>query len=70
MQGIHGSVLDVLAEKLSFPQASQTVFCVDVPKKNEPRHEKTGLRDFRPGPTLTRLYNHTRWLEARNFGFR
>ena len=31
---------------------------------NEPRHEKTGLRGFRPGPTQTRLYSHTRWLEA------
>ena len=30
----------------------------------EPRCEKTGLRGFRPGPTQTRLYNHTRWLEA------
>ena len=30
----------------------------------EPRSEKTGLRGFRPGPTQTRLYNHTRWLEA------
>ena len=29
---------------------------------NEPRCEKTGLRGFRPGPTQTRLYNHTRWL--------
>ena len=25
----------------------------------EPRCEKTGLRGFRPGPTQTRLYNHT-----------
>ena len=25
---------------------------------NEPRYEKTGLRDFRPGPTQTGLYNH------------
>ena len=31
---------------------------------NEPRREKTGLRGFRPGPTQTGLYNHTRWLEA------
>ena len=30
----------------------------------EPRPEKNGLRGFRPGPTKTRLYNHTRWLEA------
>ena len=36
----------------------------------EPRCEKTGLRGFRPGPTQTRLYNHTRWLDARNFVFR
>ena len=32
--------------------------------------EKTGLRGFRPGPTQTRLYSHTRWLEAGNFRFR
>ena len=32
--------------------------------KIEPRCEKTGLRGFRPGPTLTGLCNHTRWLEA------
>ena len=36
----------------------------------EPRCEKTGLRGVRPGPTQTRLYNHTRWLEACNFIFR
>ena len=30
----------------------------------EPRSEKTGLRGFRPGPTQTKLYDHTRWLEA------
>ena len=28
----------------------------------EPRSEKNGLRGFRPGPTQTGLYNHTRWL--------
>ena len=32
--------------------------------KNKPRCEKTGLRGFRLGPTQTRLYNHTRWIEA------
>ena len=36
----------------------------------EPRCEKTGLRDFRPGPTQTGLYSHRRWLEACNFGAR
>ena len=36
----------------------------------EPRCEETGLRGFRPGPTQTRLYNHTRWLETGNFEFR
>ena len=30
----------------------------------EPRSEKTGLRDFRPGPTQTGLYNQRRWLEG------
>ena len=36
----------------------------------EPHREKTGFRDFRPGPTKTGLYFHRRWLEACNFGFR
>ena len=36
----------------------------------EPCCEKTGLRGFRPGQTQTGLYNHRRWLEAGNFGFR
>ena len=36
----------------------------------EPRCEKTGLQGFRPGPTQTGLYNHRRWLETCNFGFR
>ena len=30
----------------------------------EPRCEKSGLRDFRPGPTKSGLYSHRRWLEA------
>ena len=30
----------------------------------EPHYEETGLRGFRPGQTQTRLYSHTRWLEA------
>ena len=30
----------------------------------EPHCEKTGLRDFRPGLTQTRLCSHRRWLEA------
>ena len=30
----------------------------------DPRCEKTGLLGFCPGPTQTRLYKHTRWLEA------
>ena len=28
---------------------------VNMPMQYEPRYEKTGLRDFRPGPTQTRL---------------
>ena len=31
---------------------------------NKHRCEKTGLRDFRPGPAQTVLYSHRRWLEA------
>ena len=38
--------------------------------RNEPRREKTGLRDFCLDPTQTSLYNHTRWLEASNFVYR
>ena len=30
----------------------------------ELRREKTGLRDFRPGPTQTGLGSHRKWLEA------
>ena len=30
----------------------------------EPRHEKTGLRGFRPGPTQTGLYKLRKELEA------
>ena len=33
-------------------------------------HGKTYLQGFRLGPTHTGLYNHRRWLEAWNFGFR
>ena len=29
----------------------------------EPRSEKTGIWGFRPGPTQTRLYKYTIWLE-------
>ena len=37
---------------------------------NEPRHDKTSLGGFRPGPTKTGLTNDRRWLNAWNFGFR
>ena len=30
----------------------------------EPRREKTCLQGFQTGPTQTRMYNHTRWLDA------
>ena len=36
----------------------------------EPRCEKTDLRGSRPGQTQTRLYNHSRWIEAWNFVYR
>ena len=36
----------------------------------EPPCEKTGLRGFRPGQTQTKLYYHTRKLDAQNFLFR
>ena len=31
---------------------------------NEPRHEKSCLRGFPPGPKQTGLYNHRKRLEA------
>ena len=37
---------------------------------NEPFHEKTGLRGFRPSQTQPGCTGHRRWLEAWNFGFR
>ena len=39
-------------------------------RRYEPRHEKTCLRGFRPGPTQTGLCSLRRQLEAGNFGFR
>ena len=39
-------------------------------KTYEPRHQKTGLRCFRPGPTKTRLRNYWMRLETLNFRFR
>ena len=36
----------------------------------EPRRQKTGLRNLRPGPTQTEQRNYWIWLEAWNFGFR
>ena len=41
--------------------------CVSL---NEPSHEKTYRRAFRPGPTQTGLYNQRKWLEARNLRIR
>ena len=35
-----------------------------------PHREKTVVRGVQPGLTQTGLYNHRRWLEASNFGFR
>ena len=42
------------------------VFAYCVPLILEPRHEKTGLRGFRPGPTQTGLFSHRSRLEAWN----
>ena len=30
----------------------------------EPRHERTCIQDFRPGPIQTGLWSHTIWLET------
>ena len=40
-----------------------SVIAVQPFKINEPRREKTGLRDFRPGPTQTGLYSLRSRLE-------
>ena len=45
------------------------LYCLFCFIQYEPRCEKTGLRDFLPGPTQTGLYNQGRWIEALNFGF-
>ena len=47
---------DVYTKKLTMGNVLNFIY--------EPRCEKTGLRGFRPGGTQTRLYNHTRLLEA------
>ena len=36
----------------------------------QPRQEKTGLRDFRPGLTKPGLYRHRKRLKALNLGFK
>ena len=35
----------------------------------EPRHDKTCLRGYRPGPTQSGLYTHRRWRGSLKFGF-
>ena len=52
--------------KLSFNyhQISSNMRIISSSGTHEPCCEKTGLRGFRPGPTQTGLYSHTRWLEA------
>ena len=52
---------NTLKRCLQETMSDMNVLCI---KLNEPRCEKTGLRGFRPGPTQTRLCNHTKWLEA------
>ena len=42
----------------------QWLFINDNVFRIEPRREKTGLRDFRPGPTQTGLYSLRSRLEA------
>ena len=36
----------------------------------ESHRKKTCLRGFRPCPTQSGLYNHRKWLDAWNFGYR
>ena len=46
-------------------------FCWDAAQIYcEPRCEKTGVRDFRPGPTQTGLCSNRRWLGTWHFGSR
>ena len=51
-----------LQDQLEAEQYFSVSYCCSV--KFEPLCEKTGLWDFRPGPTQTELYKHRRWLEA------
>ena len=51
----------VLMDNKGADQPAQSVQCLCcLLSKYEPRYEKTGLQGFRPGPTLTGLYNHRR----------
>ena len=71
----HTLIFLCFKSRQTFHQAYQDLhkLCCDILFPGgtyEPRCEKTGLRAVRPGPTQTRLYNHTRWLEAGNFVYR
>ena len=52
---------------ISFIKHSQKVvvfvvkYGMEIKKKKEQHRKKTCLRGFRPGPTQTGLYNHSRW---------
>ena len=72
--GVYVGVLNLNA---SYPDPSVLYRHTDykcTPEKGtrpyEPRHEKTGLRGFRPCLTQTEMYKHRSGLESCNFGFK
>ena len=56
-------IIDLQAEKF-YLFITYHVFCITGPFLFGSRSGETGLRGFRPGLTLTGLYNHRIWLEA------
>ena len=66
---LDNNIFLVSKKNLAFKKKNNLLFklmntCFMAGIKTEPRSEKTDLRGFRPGPTQTGLYNHTRWLDA------
>ena len=53
-----------LQEKISNTSKTKQTGMLRLLNTYEPRREKTGLRDFRPGPTQTDLYSLRKELEA------
>ena len=50
--------------KMCFLRTRHNITILDITLDNEPRHEKTGLRGFRPGPTQADLCSYRRKLQS------